>query len=101
MRFDAWGFIKGLYTELDATGVGVAERSDEEPGSLSAPDDGGVRPDDLPERWREWYEERAAIREHDGGQAREHAEAEALKETIAAMRAAGVACRQCSRADGG
>ena len=44
--------------------------------------------DDLPGVWRELYEERAAIREHDGGQAREHAEAEALTETIAAMRAA-------------
>ena len=45
-------------------------------------------PNDLPEHWREFYEERAAIREYDGGQAREHAEAEALTETIAAMRAA-------------
>ena len=36
---------------------------------------------DLPERWREHYDERAAVREYDGGQAREHAEAEALGET--------------------
>ena len=46
-------------------------------------------PHDLPGAWREWYEERAAIREYDGGQAREHAEAEALQETVDAMRAAG------------
>lgn len=49
--------------------------------------------DDLPGVWRELYEERAAIREYDGGQAREHAEAEALTETIAAMRAAGEPAR--------
>ncbi len=45
-----------------------------------------VCPEKLPEEWREMYEERAAIREYDGGQAREHAEAEALCETLAAMR---------------
>ncbi len=39
----------------------------------------------LPEHWREVYEERAGIREFCGEQPREHAEAEALKETIAAM----------------
>jgi hypothetical protein len=48
-----------------------------------------LQPADLPEPWREWYEERAAIREYDGHQAREHAEAEALAETVSAMRAAG------------
>ncbi|MCG3139125.1 MAG: hypothetical protein HJJLKODD_03004 [Phycisphaerae bacterium] len=42
-------------------------------------------PDQLPERWRELYEERAAIREFDGGQAREHAETEALKEILILM----------------
>ncbi|MBN2448001.1 MAG: hypothetical protein JXO22_14820 [Phycisphaerae bacterium] len=46
-------------------------------------------PDELPADWRVWFEERAAIREYDGMQAREHAEAEALAETVAAMRAAG------------
>lgn len=45
-----------------------------------------ISPDTLPERWRELYEERAAIREYDGGQTREHAEAEAMKEIVAAMR---------------
>lgn len=49
-----------------------------------------LTPDDLPADWRAWYEERAAVREYDGGQAREHAEAEALRETLAAMRESGV-----------
>ena len=45
-----------------------------------------ITPDELPPVWREFYEHRAAIREFDGGQAREHAEAEAFKETIRAWR---------------
>lgn len=49
----------------------------------------GPSPDDLPADWRVWFEDRAAIREYDGGQAREHAEAEALRETLDAMREAG------------
>ncbi len=44
---------------------------------------------DLPAEWRLEFEERAAIREFDGGQAREHAEAEALRETVERMKAAG------------
>lgn len=48
-------------------------------------------PDDLPGDWRMDWEERAAVLEFDGGQAREHAEAEAMKEVLAAMRAAGLA----------
>ena len=47
---------------------------------------GNIRPCDLSERWYEWWSERAAIREYCGEQPREHAEAEALKETIAAMK---------------
>ena len=53
---------------------------------------GYLVPDELPEPWREFYEECAAIREYDGGQAREHAEAEALRETRYAMRNAGEHC---------
>jgi hypothetical protein len=34
----------------------------------------------LPPEWRIVWEERAAVREYLGGQAREHAEAEALRE---------------------
>ena len=46
-------------------------------------------PGDLPADWRCEFEERAAIREYDGGQVREHAEAEAFSEILARMRAAG------------
>ena len=46
-------------------------------------------PDDLPADWRCEFEERAAIRESDGGQVREHAEAEAFTEILSRMRAAG------------
>lgn len=48
-----------------------------------------VSPADLPGDWRLEWEERAAIREYDGGQAREHAEAEALREIVERMRMAG------------
>ena len=44
------------------------------------------RADELPERWREWYEERAAIREFDGGQAREVAERAASREIMRHMK---------------
>jgi len=44
---------------------------------------------DLTADWRIEFEERAAIREYDGGQAREHAEAEALTEIVQRMRIAG------------
>lgn|GEM_PF-6301355 len=43
-------------------------------------------PGDLPADWRCEFEERAAIREYDGGQAREHAEAEAFTEILERMR---------------
>lgn len=46
-------------------------------------------PADLPADWRIEWEERAAIREYDGVQHREHAEAEALREIIDRMRTAG------------
>ena len=42
-------------------------------------------PDDLPDDYRELYEERAAIREYEGGQSREGAEQAALVEVIARM----------------
>ncbi len=45
-----------------------------------------ITPDELPPVWREFYDYRAAIREFDGGQAREHAEAAAFTETIRAWR---------------
>ena len=48
-----------------------------------------LEPDELPDAWREMYEERSAIREYCGNPSREWAEARAMKETVAAMRAAG------------
>ena len=45
-------------------------------------------PNDLPGDWRIEWEERAAIREYEGGQTREHAEAEAFTEVLYRMRAA-------------
>lgn len=66
---------------------------DREPGGVATvePDvltPGLSGPDDLPGDWRIEFEERAAIREHDGRQAKEHAEAEAFTEILARMRAA-------------
>ena len=49
-----------------------------------------IGPDDLPGDWRIEFEERAAIREYEAGQAREHAEAEALREILSRMSAGGV-----------
>lgn len=51
---------------------------------------GGPCVADLPTDWRLEWEERAAIREFEGGQVREHAEAEALREIIERMRVAGM-----------
>ena len=47
-----------------------------------------LMPDDLPTDWRLEWEAWAAIREYEGGQAREHAEAEALREIVERMKAA-------------
>jgi hypothetical protein len=47
-----------------------------------------IDPDALPGDWRIEFEERAAVREHDGKQLREHAEAAALGEVLNRMRAA-------------
>lgn len=44
-----------------------------------------MKPEDLSPEWKEWFDERAGIREFSGLQTREVAEAEAMKETIAAM----------------
>ena len=53
-----------------------------------------VSPADLTPEWRLEWEERAAIREYDGGQAREHAEAEAFTEILARMRSAGIPTKE-------
>ncbi|NOT01034.1 MAG: hypothetical protein HOP29_10440 [Phycisphaerales bacterium] len=44
-----------------------------------------LAPTDLPQRWQEYFQERAAVREFEGNQSREHAEMAALAETMAAM----------------
>ncbi len=69
MAFDARQFLNALYTDPTA----VAEIT---------------TPDDLPDEWSKLYEERAAIRHFDGGQALEHAEAEAFAEVVARLSAA-------------
>ncbi len=77
MTFDAETFLTGLFAPepaLPAAAVGT---------------EATMTVADLPEPWREHYEHRAAVREYEGGQAREHAAAEALAETLAAMRRAG------------
>jgi len=73
MSFDVQAFLTGLFKP--------------ESGVVIEPDP-AIGPDDLPADWRVYFEERAAIREYDGGQAREHAEAEALRETLEAIRRA-------------
>ena len=57
---------------------------DREPGATTTTP--SYAPADLSPEWRELYAERAAVREYDGGQAREHAEAEALAEVLARMK---------------
>lgn len=74
-RFDAAGFLAALF----------AEPAEEFEQVLTQP---ALTPEELSAPWREMFEERVAIREHDGGQAREHAEAEALAEVLDAMKAA-------------
>ena len=67
-RFDAAAFLGGLFRP-----------------PLLTPAPTEICPADLSGPWRELYEERAAIRQYDGGQAREHAEAEALREIVVLM----------------
>ena len=81
-RFDAVGFLAGLFQPAGKDGPAGSVRADGLPERIGSPDD-------LPPKWRNEYERRAVIREYAGGQAREHAEAEALTETVMAMRAAG------------
>ncbi len=77
MKKNARAFLESLYAESNSTDE--MDRTSPMPRS----------PDELSSDWRELYEERAAIREFDGGQAREHAEAEAFGEILDRMRAAG------------
>jgi hypothetical protein len=83
MSFNAPDFLAGLF------------QADRPAPAPTADPLAGIRsPDDLPPYWREHYEERAAVREYDGGQVREHAEAEALRETVDEMRRQAEKCAQ-------
>jgi len=73
MRFNAADFLAGLFQT-------------DRPAPAADPLAGIRSPDALPPYWREHWEERAAIREYEGGQVREHAEAEAFRVTLAAMK---------------
>ena len=81
MVFDAAAFLEELFRSDSAASADPATAA-----CCPAVETTDIRPDDLPEYWRELYEERAAIRQYDGGQPREHAEAEALREIIVWMR---------------
>jgi hypothetical protein len=65
--FDAATFLEGLFRPADTGDLPLA------------PD---IGPDDLPDDWRVEFEDRAAIKEYDGGLPRELAEAEALAEIV-------------------
>ena len=82
MKFDARTFLEGLYAEPPGMGRGTIAPFDR----LTETPHGYLCPADLPDAWREYFEERSAIREYDGNQPREHAEAEAWRETVEAMR---------------
>ncbi len=77
MSFDVVTFLNGLF-EADQPPPAPAPAADSPAGIES--------PADLSPEWRDMYQERAAIRHFDGGQALEHAEAEAFRETLAAMK---------------
>ena len=85
MTYNAATFLEGLFRQPSTVTVD-GSRSALSAVAKSAPD---IGPEDLPPQWWELYKKRAAIREYRGGQAREHAEAEALGEIIAQMREAG------------
>ena len=78
MKFDAGEFLDGLVASSIVEPAPCAAPLDGEPWAIATPDD-------LPAEWRDLYEERAAIREYEGGQAREHAEAAALGEVVAQL----------------
>ena len=65
MNFDAVAFLEGLFRQTPERAV--------DPGPA-------IRVEDLDPDWRIEFEERAAVREHDGGLPRERAEAAALAE---------------------
>lgn len=75
--YDAVAFLKGLYHEdyEPVNHVGGGGRIQDE----------AVRPEDLPAYWRELYEERAAIVQHDACMTRADAEEFALRDILSLM----------------
>ena len=82
MSFNARSFLESLY--VDVADAPTAQGGDAQ--TIAGVFAVELTPDDLPGDWRLAWEERAAIREYDGGQAREHAEAEALRDVVELMR---------------
>ncbi|MGB2754681.1 MAG: hypothetical protein WBD75_02030 [Phycisphaerae bacterium] len=59
-----------------------------------------LAPEDLPPEWHILWDERAAIMEYDGGLPREHAEAQAMAETIRLMEREAAGRTGCSFQNG-
>jgi len=85
MAYDAVLFLERLFART----LSILDAGETETGRKDMRSTRPFRPDDLPGDWRVEWEERAAIREYGGGQAREHAEAEAFREILARMQAMG------------
>src|SRR5262245_37646664 len=72
----------------------------------AAPPAAAIGPDDLPADWREKGEERAAIREYDGGWLKQQGEDLALQDVLQQMQQArdradtGCPCPGCRSSDG-
>lgn len=84
MEFDAKEFLTALFVEAGELSPVPEVEPDER---LSA---APTCPSELPSDWREEFEERAAIREYDGGQCRAGADRDAFQEITARVRAAGL-----------
>ena len=80
-QYDAVAFLQSLTASGERFRAPCALDEDESSCGIA-------QPEDLPEDWYEEWGERAAIRQFDVGQAKEHAEAEAFTEILARMRTA-------------
>jgi hypothetical protein len=78
---------------LDLDTIFDPDRMPGAPASAST----AVMPRDLPVDCHFLWDERAAIMEYDGGLAREHAEAQALKYILEDMQKAGLVLQPCLR----
>ena len=90
MKYDAMAFLEGLFRQPSGADVDVGAVLE---GRI-VPD---LTPADLPPDWYKRWDERAAIMEYDGGLAREHAEAQALKYILEDMQKAGLVLQPCLR----